>query len=117
MFAILKDVTFGPTALTTLDLIEKIRDSPMNSPAYQFLLAMSLCHTVVPVEEGGKIDYQGPSPDEVSLVLGASQMEFRLIDRSAEQIVVKAFGETLRYEILNVLEFTSTRKRMSVIYR
>lgn len=78
---------------------------------------MALCHTVVPVEDGGNIDYQGPSPDEVSLVLGASQMEFKLIDRSAEQIVVRAFGEAMRYEILNVLEFTSARKRMSVIYR
>jgi len=32
-------------------------------------------------------------------------------------VEIVALGETLRYEILNVIEFTSARKRMSVIVK
>jgi len=32
-------------------------------------------------------------------------------------VEIVALGETLRYEILNVIEFTSARKRMSVVVR
>lgn len=37
--------------------------------------------------------------------------------RTPEYVVVDALGTKERYEVLNVLEFTSARKRMSVIVR
>jgi phospholipid-transporting ATPase len=37
--------------------------------------------------------------------------------RTPTYVEIVALGETLRYEILNVIEFTSARKRMSVVVR
>ena len=116
------DIGFGPKQSTTLELTDRLRAESGagvdSSPeAFQFLLGIALCHTVVPVVEDGNTDYQGPSPDEVALVQGAAEMEFKLVERSAETIVLKTFDEFHRFEILSVLDFTSARQRMSTIYR
>lgn len=117
------DIAFGLSSHTdTGELLAQLRTATQrgvdHSPAgCQFLLAVSLCHTVVPVVENQVTDYQGPSPDEVALVQGVAELEFKVIERSAEILVVKTFDEFHRYEILNVLDFSSARKRMSVIYR
>ncbi|TEA42183.1 hypothetical protein DBR06_SOUSAS6810103, partial [Sousa chinensis] len=61
----------------------------------EFLTMMAVCHTAVPEREGDKIIYQAASPGTNEAILGQEE----------------------RYELLNVLEFTSARKRMSVIVR
>eukprot|EP00951_Prasinocladus_malaysianus_P037995 scaffold412667_cov52-Prasinocladus_malaysianus.AAC.1 len=60
---------------------------------------------------------QGPSPDEVALVNGAKQMGFNFVGRDASNIYLDLQGETIQFEVLNVLEFSSDRRRMSVIAR
>jgi magnesium-transporting ATPase (P-type) len=42
--------------------------------------------------------------------------EFKKRDED-NNMVIEFQGETLRYQLLNILEFNSTRKRMSVIIR
>lgn len=72
-------------------------------------------------EHPSKIKYQAESPDESALVVAAKVFGFFFHRRSISTIMVQeTVGDEvteLEYEILNVLEFDSTRKRMSVICR
>ena len=60
------------------------------------------------------------SPDEQSLVEGVMALGYTFIGKDAQEIVSiqrKYDGRILQYELLNTLEFDSSRKRMSVIVR
>ncbi|KAJ9596817.1 hypothetical protein L9F63_012150, partial [Diploptera punctata] len=57
------------------------------------------------------------SVDEQALVKGACKFGYVFDTRTPNHVEIDALGVRERYEILNVLEFTSTRKRMSVIVR
>ena len=83
----------------------------------EVLLHLAVCHTVVVDKNKGV--YNAASPDELSLVDGAKALGFEFVGREPDNVcVVKDnFGYKLRYKVLNVLEFNSTRKRMSVIVR
>ncbi|CAC5421630.1 DRS2 [Mytilus coruscus] len=82
-------------------LLENLKKNHVTTPIIkEFLTLLSVCHTVVPetIHEDGQTSlvYQASSPDEAALV---------------------PEGREESYDILNVLEFTSTRKRMSVVVR
>eukprot|EP00879_Flechtneria_rotunda_P018151 GHRR01019038.1.p1 GENE.GHRR01019038.1~~GHRR01019038.1.p1 ORF type:complete len:996 (+),score=380.83 GHRR01019038.1:1183-4170(+) len=84
----------------------------------EFLLALALCNTVVPtVTEQGQLLYQAASPDEEALVAGAAYLGTKLVSRSSGGIEVEVNGQLMAFELLAVLEFTSDRKRMSVVVR
>ncbi|KAG8188801.1 hypothetical protein JTE90_009192 [Oedothorax gibbosus] len=85
----------------------------------EFCTLMAVCHTVVPEKDQntGEIVYQAASPDEGALVKGAKQLGFVFTTRTPTSVIIKALDREETYEILNVLEFTSDRKRMSVIVR
>jgi magnesium-transporting ATPase (P-type) len=72
---------------------------------------------VAETDKQGKKFYQGPSPDEISLVDAAREMgfEFDKSTQSTTQITVR--GEPKKFELLEVFPFTSDRKRMSVVIR
>lgn len=55
--------------------------------------------------------------DEQALVKGACNFGYVFDTRTPHHVEIDALGTRECYEILNVLEFTSTRKRMSVIVR
>ncbi|KAI0683336.1 phospholipid-translocating P-type ATPase, partial [Cytidiella melzeri] len=86
-----------------------------------FWLTVALCHTVLASvdPESGALEYKAQSPDEAALVQAAADMGFTFRGRDKEIIYVTTpFSEGVdRYELLNVLEFTSARKRMSVVVR
>ncbi|KNC46549.1 uncharacterized protein AMSG_02984 [Thecamonas trahens ATCC 50062] len=70
------------------------------------------------------IKYQAESPDEGALVHAARELGCALVDRMPRSMTVAmARGRSgsgpsfVEYELLHVLEFTSARKRMSVIVR
>lgn len=84
----------------------------------EFLSLLAVCHTVIPdKQDDGSIVYQASSPDENALVAAAKHFGFEFHTRTPKTITVTALGKELKYDILNVLEFNSTRKRMSVICR
>ncbi|TMW45206.1 hypothetical protein DOY81_009713 [Sarcophaga bullata] len=84
----------------------------------EFLVLLSVCHTVIPEKNSdGSITYHAASPDERALVEGAKQYGFVFDTRTPHYVEINALGTRERYEILNVLEFTSTRKRMSVVVK
>lgn len=67
--------------------------------------------------EDGSIVYHAASPDERALVYGAKRYGYVFDTRTPAYVDIDALGKRERFEILNVLEFTSTRKRMSIIAR
>ncbi|XP_025085934.1 probable phospholipid-transporting ATPase VA isoform X2 [Pomacea canaliculata] len=60
--------------------------------------------------------YEAESPDELALVRAASTYGCRLLKRSPDKVVVWLPAEgDVEFFVLNVLDFDSTRKRMSII--
>ncbi|XP_063696555.1 phospholipid-transporting ATPase IA isoform X8 [Culicoides brevitarsis] len=100
-------------------LVQKILNKNSSAALVQeFLTLLAVCHTVIPEKmEDGTIVYHAASPDERALVYGAQKFGYIFETRTPHHVEVDALGVTEKYEILNVLEFTSTRKRMSVITR
>lgn len=95
-----------------------------------FLMLMAVCHTVVPERSNyqedsptmpdpnkDQISYQASSPDEAALVLAAKRLGYIFHTRRPRCVVVHIHGQDELFEILNVCEFNSTRKRMSVIVK
>ncbi|PPQ72110.1 hypothetical protein CVT24_002421 [Panaeolus cyanescens] len=107
-----------------------------------FFSVLALCHTVLTNinKETGEIEYKAQSPDESALVQAAADMGFVFRGREREILYLQtpfgsvgdveetsghgSSGPSLtgeqhidRYELLNILEFTSARKRMSVVVR
>ncbi|KAG8901247.1 hypothetical protein FRB99_005456 [Tulasnella sp. 403] len=83
----------------------------------EFLALLAVCHTVIPEVRDEKIVYQASSPDEAALVAGAELLGYRFHTRKPKSVFVDVGGVNQEYEILNVCEFNSTRKRMSTIVR
>uniref|UniRef100_A0A3B3ST18 Phospholipid-transporting ATPase n=1 Tax=Paramormyrops kingsleyae TaxID=1676925 RepID=A0A3B3ST18_9TELE len=99
-------------------LIQNIEQNHPTSPQIcEFLTMMAVCHTVVPEHNGEQIIYQASSPDEGALVKGAKGLGFIFTARTPHCVIIEARGREQSYELLNVLEFSSNRKRMSVVVR
>lgn len=91
-----------------------------------FMQILALCHTAIPdgiPEDPASMRYRAESPDEAALVVAAKQFGFYFYKRTPTMLHVR---ETVSpnsnpvdqvYQLLNVLEFSSARKRMSVIVR
>ncbi|KAJ4369078.1 phospholipid transporting ATPase [Neocucurbitaria cava] len=86
----------------------------------EFMIALALCHTVVTERTPGdppKIEFKAQSPDEAALVATARDVGFTFVGRQDDRLILNALGEERKYQVLNTLEFNSTRKRMSAIIR
>ncbi|VFQ95355.1 unnamed protein product [Cuscuta campestris] len=91
----------------------------------KFFRLLAVCHTVIPEvdDDSGKVSYEAESPDEAAFVIAAREIGFEFNKRTQTSVSVTELDlpsgkRTERsYKILNVLEFNSTRKRMSVIVR
>jgi phospholipid-translocating ATPase len=83
-----------------------------------FFRALALCNTVVPTMEGGVLVYRSSSPDEEALVKAAQAMRFTFRERRLNDLTMEANDGSLEYyETLATLEFSSDRKRMSIVVR
>ncbi|XP_041931099.1 phospholipid-transporting ATPase IA isoform X5 [Alosa sapidissima] len=99
-------------------LLENLQSNHPTAPVIlEFMTMMAICHTAVPERTDDKIVYQAASPDEGALVRAARNLGFVFSGRTPNNVIIESLGEEEKYELLNVLEFTSTRKRMSVIMR
>ncbi|GAA5879366.1 hypothetical protein JCM1840_006023, partial [Sporobolomyces johnsonii] len=83
----------------------------------EFLTLLATCHTVIPEMKDEKIVYQASSPDEAALVSGADVLGYTFKTRKPQSVFVSVNGREKEYQVLNILEFNSTRKRMSSIIR
>lgn len=101
-------------------LEEHLHTSIHANVIHEFLSALMTCHTVIPEvnQETGQVVYQASSPDEGALVQGAKDVfGYNFYARRPHSINCKVKDQDVEYQILNVCEFNSTRKRMSVIVR
>ena len=115
-------------ALRTAQLLHYIEGRPHTFFARKvhiFLLSLALCHTCFPEKgEDGKFSYQAASPDEQALVRAAQELGYIVVDRQNSTITIKTYSSSHAanpafetYQILDVIEFSSGRKRMSIIVR
>ncbi|VAH03443.1 unnamed protein product [Triticum turgidum subsp. durum] len=103
------------------------RNEPNPEACMEFFRCLAICHTVLPEgeeETPEKITYQAASPDEAALVAAAKNFGFFFYRRTPTTVMVRESHvdrmgsmQDVAYEILNVLEFNSTRKRQSVVCR
>lgn len=100
-------------------IVQHLRENHKNAPLIKELLVLlSVCHTVIPEKmQDGSVVYHAASPDERALVYGASRFGYVFQSRTPNYVEIDALGVKERYEILSVLEFSSARKRMSVIVK
>ncbi|KAG2520832.1 hypothetical protein BBO99_00007052 [Phytophthora kernoviae] len=106
---------------------------------HEFLMLLSICHTVIPEidPKTGSVAYRASSPDEEALVKAAKCLGYNFVapaplmkveisckpsllppvtaTATATHGTVSLEPTTKSYTILNVNEFNSTRKRMSVV--
>ena len=95
--------------------------SPQRESIITFFRALAICHTVLgdrfDPDNQNLIEYKAESPDEAALVAAARDIGFVFLQRSNSEIEIEVMGQTERYQPLRVLEFNSSRKRMSVLVR
>ncbi|MDN6173493.1 MAG: phospholipid-translocating P-type ATPase, partial [Yaniella sp.] len=116
------------TTYRTEEMLEYIQRKPYTifaRKAKLFILSMALCHTCIPEEDAnGNTTFQAASPDELALVLAAQELGYLVVDRQSNTLTVRTQpngpdGATTDevYEVMDVIEFSSARKRMSVVVR
>ncbi|KAJ6096618.1 hypothetical protein N7486_007364 [Penicillium sp. IBT 16267x] len=122
------DVLRRSTLHRTTEMIEYIQRKPYTifaRKAKLFILAMALCHTCIPEkDEAGDYTFQAASPDELALVLAAKELGYLVMDRQPNNMTIRTYpngpdeaASDETYQILDVIEFSSARKRMSVVVR
>ena len=87
-----------------------------------FFRALALCHSVLAdkpdaQKEPYHLEYKAESPDEAALVAAARDVGFPFVGKGKDYVDIEVMGQLERYTPLRMLEFNSTRKRMSVIVR
>ncbi|KAL8260791.1 hypothetical protein R6Q59_024840 [Mikania micrantha] len=88
-----------------------------------FFRVLALCHTAIPEfnEESGSYSYEAESPDEGAFLVAAREFGFEFCRRTQSSIFVREMDLSSQefvereFKLLNLLDFTSKRKRMSVI--
>jgi magnesium-transporting ATPase (P-type) len=105
----------------------RVADSVEQATGLQdFLLILGLCNSAVPETQGrllshklttldGKLIYQSQSPDEITLVETAAANEYVLLRRNTDEVVLAIRGEEHKFKLLGTMEFSSARRRMSVV--
>ena len=125
-----------PSGVTNVNFQCSVFDDHYSNPEhenYNNIMAMievlGVCHTVIAepkTDKNGKqyISYNASSPDELALVNGARSLGFAFRERDEEGDIVIDFeppgtnkAEVLKYKLLNLIEFDSARKRMTVVVR
>ena len=111
--------------VTNVDFKDRSLFIDLNNDAGQYvyeiketLMFLALCHTIIIEEKNGEICYNAASPDELALVNFARfcGYEFQGIDENNfMNVKVQNEKEYQKYKFLYSLDFTSTRKRHSVL--
>ena len=94
------------------------KECPEHDALVRVLIFLGLCHTVV--IDGKKGTYNAASPDELAIVNAAKQFGYEFLGLDKQDNLLLRIGggkDVLRYQLLNVCEFNSNRKRMSVIIK
>jgi phospholipid-translocating ATPase len=98
------------------------RTSEQRAHLIAFFRALAICHSVLadrpdPQDEPHRVNYKAESPDEAALVSAARDAGFPFVGKTKDWLEIEVMGQSERYVPLRLLEFNSTRKRMSVLVR
>ncbi|EGG19357.1 P-type ATPase [Cavenderia fasciculata] len=98
-------------------LLEQINSNDHHS--VNFFRAISLCHSVIPSRspEDNSIFYKASSPDEEALVTAASKLGIQFTNKTPSALTIQVNDTIEHYQLLHTFDFTSDRKRMSVIVK
>lgn len=110
------------------DLKKKIKNQSDDQyeQIQRFLYHLALCHTVLtcnnPKDEAIKPLLSSASPDELALLNAAKYYGIKFVERNdRNELVIEnnhhQQSQLYKYELLNVIEFNSERKRMTVIVK
>ncbi|XP_020557922.1 phospholipid-transporting ATPase IC isoform X4 [Oryzias latipes] len=106
----------GGLHMSAQSLVEKLRGHQCPA-SRQFFRALALCHTVMAEWKDETPVYQAASPDEEALVGAARELGWVFLRRTRDCVVVSELGVSHQYQLLALLDFTSRRRRMSVLVR
>ncbi|KAK4485891.1 hypothetical protein RD792_008542 [Penstemon davidsonii] len=103
-------------ALTDAELLRAV--SSGSTDVIRFLKVMAICNTVIPVQsKNGSISYKAQSQDEEALVRAAARLHMVFVNKNGNFVDIKFNASPIQYEVLDILEFTSDRKRMSIVVK
>ncbi|ODQ64620.1 hypothetical protein NADFUDRAFT_83556 [Nadsonia fulvescens var. elongata DSM 6958] len=115
---------------STVELLQYLQTNPNGVYARRcrfFILSIAICHSCIPEFEGDlnnlkNLEYNAASPDEIALVSAARDLGFIVTDRQHQSLTICSYPQGLDmppvnevYKILETIEFSSARKRMSVL--
>ena len=106
------------TKVPHVDFVDAELQSRQTDPEVtDFMTFLATCHTLIADQRSdGEIEYKASSPDELALVHGAAYFGVRFLGRDKDQnVLLDIHGELTTIRILNIIEFNSDRKRMTVI--
>lgn len=72
------------------NLLESIEAEDEHS--HNFFRLLALCHTVMPEDRNGRLEYQAQSPDESALVSAARNFGFVFKSRTPNSITIEVKG-------------------------
>lgn len=81
---------------------------------------LAICHTIIVEKKNDILYYNASSPDELALSNAARHFGIVFEERDEDSnMIIRNIqtNETQKFELLNIIEFNSTRKRMSVIVK
>lgn len=84
---------------------------------HDFWKALACAHECVCSETENGLEYSGVSPDDVELVKTASTQGYSFLKSPSNMRRIMIGNKECQYEILNILNFSSERKRMSIILK
>ncbi|PHH71762.1 hypothetical protein CDD80_5005 [Ophiocordyceps camponoti-rufipedis] len=103
-----------------MDYIGCHPDTAFSRKARHLLLCMALCHTcLLETTSQRRVKFLATSPDELALVEAARDLGLVLTKRSEKEMLIRRGddGSVETYQVLDVIEFSSARKRMSIVVR
>ncbi|RHY30985.1 hypothetical protein DYB32_008023 [Aphanomyces invadans] len=118
-----KDIVTPRGHLTHVNIVDKsLREKVVDErhPRFvQFFVNLAVNSTVVPIVDATtkSLVYSAISPDEEALVCAAKHFEVTLLRHDSTTVAISRFGETVLFDVLHMFEFSSERKKSSMIVR
>ena len=98
------------------NLIRTLQEDPVESGLGAFVELLALCHTVIPEQDdSGHLRFQAASPDEEALAIAAHCFGWTFDNVRAGFCTLLIGSVKKEFKIMGVNEFSSSRKRMSVV--
>ncbi|KAF2071974.1 hypothetical protein CYY_006711 [Polysphondylium violaceum] len=108
----------NPLGGELIDTINQNDQEEIYGPIKEFLFNLGVCHAAVTdTNDEGETIFQSQSPDEIALIDCAKANENLFLNRSTTDVKIRISGEEKEYGLLAIMEFSSDRRRMSILLK